>query len=180
MEPKLKTLTELKIFFSGRWFISLLKMSERGFKWFRLPRLSKIFRQSSYSTLTVRVEVNFSPLAWRRTKHICADWLRRAVFFYLFKVFPFSNLYISACQFCGHGQTAINITDEGKFHVDFKNASGSVGEGEPPMDRKPDVTIRLSSDIFVKIFNRKLHEQHFSFVTIFRFFERTYAYRRIT
>ena len=73
MEPKLKTLTELKIFFSGRWFISLLKMSERGFKWFRLPRLSKIFRQSSYSTLTVRVEINFSLLAF--------DWFRRAVFF---------------------------------------------------------------------------------------------------
>ena len=96
-------------------------------------------------------------------------------FFYFFKVVPFSNLYISAGHFCGHGQTAINITDEGKFHVDFKNASGSVGEGEPPMDRKPDVTIRLSSDIFVKIFNRKLHEQLFSSVTIW-----TYAYRRIT
>ena len=176
MEPKLKTLTELKIFFSGRWFISLLKMSERGFKWFRLPRLSKIFRQSSYSTLTVRAEVNFSPLA-KDQAHLC--WLiQKSCLF--FKVFPFSNLYISACQFCGHGQTAINITDEGKFHVDFKNASGSVGEGEPPMDRKPDVTIRLSSDIFVKIFNRKLHEQLFSSVTIFRFFERTYAYRRIT
>ena len=47
------------------------------------------------------------------------------------------------------------FTDKGKFYVDFKNASGCVGEGEPPIDKKPDVTIRLNSDIFVKIFNRK-------------------------
>jgi len=49
-----------------------------------------------------------------------------------------------------------DVDDQGKFYVDFKNASGMVGEGEPPVDKKPDVTIRLSSDIFVKIFNREI------------------------
>jgi len=49
-----------------------------------------------------------------------------------------------------------DVDDKGKFYVDFKNASGCVGEGEPPIDKKPDVTIRLNSDIFVKIFNREI------------------------
>lgn len=48
-----------------------------------------------------------------------------------------------------------DVEDGDKFYVDFKNDEGAVCDGDPPVDKKPDVTIKLSSEVFVKIFNRK-------------------------
>ncbi len=53
------------------------------------------------------------------------------------------NSYVSSA-FCA---------EEGKFFVDFKNGSGSVGEGEPA--ENPDVTIKMNKTNFLKIFNRE-------------------------
>lgn len=47
------------------------------------------------------------------------------------------------------------FSDEGKFFVDLKNAEGQVGEGDPPSGLKPDVTIKMNSEVFLKIFNRE-------------------------
>jgi len=47
-----------------------------------------------------------------------------------------------------------NVEGEGKWHVDLKTEEGSVGEGEPPS--KADVTVHLSKDTFLQIFNREL------------------------
>ena len=47
-----------------------------------------------------------------------------------------------------------DIEDEGKWHLDLKNGEGSIGNGEP--STKPDVTITLKKETFLKIFNRAL------------------------
>ena len=45
--------------------------------------------------------------------------------------------------------------DDEKFYVDWKNGSGSVGIGEPPMDKKPDVSFTLRKEWLIKVLNRK-------------------------
>eukprot|EP00095_Tigriopus_kingsejongensis_P006461 maker-scaffold128_size327099-snap-gene-1.9 protein:Tk06461 transcript:maker-scaffold128_size327099-snap-gene-1.9-mRNA-1 annotation:"hydroxysteroid dehydrogenase-like protein 2-like" len=47
-----------------------------------------------------------------------------------------------------------DVENEGKYYVDFKNGEGCVGQGDPA--DKPDVTINMSVDNFLKIFNREL------------------------
>jgi len=48
-----------------------------------------------------------------------------------------------------------DVEEEGKYHVDFKEGEGAVGEGEPPSGT-PDVTIKMNKTNFLKIFNREL------------------------
>ena len=45
------------------------------------------------------------------------------------------------------------FSEKGKYYVDFKNGEGMVGEGDPA--NKPDVTISMNEEVFLKIFNRK-------------------------
>merc|ERR1712004_136510 len=47
-----------------------------------------------------------------------------------------------------------DVKEKGKYHIDFKNGSGAVGEGEAPT--KADVTISMNEEVFLKIFNREL------------------------
>jgi len=47
-----------------------------------------------------------------------------------------------------------DIEGEGKWHVDLKNGGGSIGSGDP--NAKPDVTIVLQKEVFLKMFNREL------------------------
>ena len=47
-----------------------------------------------------------------------------------------------------------DIEGEGKWHVDLKNGEGSIGSGDPAA--KPDVTIVLNKEVFLKMFNREL------------------------
>jgi len=48
-----------------------------------------------------------------------------------------------------------DVEGEGKWHVDLSGSgSGSVGEGEPPS--KPDVTVSVNKENFLKMFNREL------------------------
>ena len=47
------------------------------------------------------------------------------------------------------------LLDDEKFYVDWKNGSGSVGIGEPPMDKKPDVSFTLRKEWLIKVLNRK-------------------------
>ena len=49
----------------------------------------------------------------------------------------------------------IFLLDDEKFYVDWKNGSGSVGIGEPPMDKKPDVSFTLRKEWLIKVLNRK-------------------------
>jgi hypothetical protein len=44
-------------------------------------------------------------------------------------------------------------SEKGKYYVDFKNGEGAVGQGDP--EHKPDVTITMNEEVFLKIFNRK-------------------------
>ena len=46
------------------------------------------------------------------------------------------------------------LSEKGKYFIDFKNGTGNVGEGDPA--HKPDVTISMNEDVFLKIFNREL------------------------
>ena len=46
------------------------------------------------------------------------------------------------------------VENEGTWHVDLRNGSGSVGQGEPTC--KADVTVTLSKEILLKMFNREL------------------------
>jgi len=46
------------------------------------------------------------------------------------------------------------IEGESKWHLDLKNGEGSIGQGEP--STKPDVTIILTKETFLKIFNREI------------------------
>ena len=46
-----------------------------------------------------------------------------------------------------------DVAGKGKYFIDFKNGSGSVGEGDP--GSKPDVTISMNEEVFLKIFKRK-------------------------
>ena len=50
-----------------------------------------------------------------------------------------------------------DIEGEGKWHVDLKNGDGSIGRlesADPAV--KPDVTIVLTKEVFLKMFNREL------------------------
>jgi len=47
-----------------------------------------------------------------------------------------------------------DVENEGQWYIDFKNAPGDAGEGSP--GDKPDVTIKMNNEIFLKIFNREL------------------------
>lgn len=47
-----------------------------------------------------------------------------------------------------------DMQDDEKFYVDWKNGSGSVGVGEPPIDKKPDVTFTLRKEWLIKVLNR--------------------------
>ena len=49
-----------------------------------------------------------------------------------------------------------DIEGEGKWYVDLKNGSGSVGKGDP--QEKPDVTLVLNKDVLLKMFNSKRTE----------------------
>ena len=51
------------------------------------------------------------------------------------------------------------LTEKGKYFIDFKNGSGNVGEGDP--GSKPDVTITMNEEVFLKIFNRTLSFKSF-------------------
>ena len=50
-------------------------------------------------------------------------------------------------------------SEKGKYYVDFKNGEGAVGQGDP--EHKPDVTITMNEEVFLKIFNRKRNFQFF-------------------
>jgi hypothetical protein len=45
------------------------------------------------------------------------------------------------------------FAEKGKYFIDFKNGEGAVGEGDP--SNKPDVTISMNEEVFLKIFNRE-------------------------
>lgn len=49
-----------------------------------------------------------------------------------------------------------DLLDDEKFYVDWKNGAGSVGIGEPPMDKKPDVTFTLRKEWLIKVLNREV------------------------
>jgi len=49
-----------------------------------------------------------------------------------------------------------NMQDDEKFYVDWKNGSGSVGIGEPPADKKPDVSFTLKKEWLIKVLNREV------------------------
>lgn len=51
-------------------------------------------------------------------------------------------------------QFDVKGTDEGVYFLDMKSGNGAVGKGTPP--NKSDVTISLSGDDFIKLFNGKL------------------------
>ncbi len=51
------------------------------------------------------------------------------------------------------------LAEKGKYFIDFKNGSGNVGEGDP--GSKPDVTITMNEEVFLKIFNRTLSFKSF-------------------
>ena len=45
------------------------------------------------------------------------------------------------------------FSEKGKYYIDFKNGEGAVGQGDP--EHKPDVTITMNEEVFLKIFNRE-------------------------
>lgn len=47
-----------------------------------------------------------------------------------------------------------DVEGEGKWHVDMTSGDGHVGQGPPP--HKPDVTVSVSKENFLKMFNREL------------------------
>jgi len=47
-----------------------------------------------------------------------------------------------------------DVDQRGKYFIDFKNGEGEVGQGDP--QHKPDVTISMNEEVFLKIFNREL------------------------
>lgn len=47
-----------------------------------------------------------------------------------------------------------DVDQKGKYYIDFKNGEGAVGQGDP--EHKPDVTITMNEDVFLKIFNREI------------------------
>lgn len=47
-----------------------------------------------------------------------------------------------------------DVEGKGKWHVDYKSGSGTVGQGPP--EEKADVTLTLNQENFLKIFNREL------------------------
>lgn len=51
-------------------------------------------------------------------------------------------------------QFDVKGAEEGLYYLDMKSGSGSVGKGAPP--NKSDVTITVSGDDFIKLFNGKL------------------------
>ena len=60
-----------------------------------------------------------------------------------------------------HYYPSLFISDDETFYVDWKNGSGSVGVGEPPIDKKPDVTFTLRKEWLMKVLNRKLQSIYF-------------------
>ena len=48
-----------------------------------------------------------------------------------------------------------DVEEEGKYFIDFKNGDGSVGKGDPPAGTA-DVTIKMNTVNFLKIFNREM------------------------
>lgn len=51
-------------------------------------------------------------------------------------------------------QFDVKGADEGQYFLDMKSGTGVVGKGAPP--NKTDVTISVSGDDFIKLFNGKL------------------------
>lgn len=50
-----------------------------------------------------------------------------------------------------------DVEGEGKYFIDFKNGDGAVGSGELPSSvGKADVTIKMTSENLIKMFNREL------------------------
>merc|ERR1712223_1790584 len=49
-----------------------------------------------------------------------------------------------------------DMLDDDKFYVDWKNGAGSVGIGEPPIDKKSDVTFTLRKEWLIKVLNREV------------------------
>jgi SCP-2 sterol transfer family len=49
-----------------------------------------------------------------------------------------------------------DVEGEGKWHVDMTSGSGSVGEGDPP--KKPDVTVVVNKENFLKVMGLNLPE----------------------
>jgi len=47
-----------------------------------------------------------------------------------------------------------DVEGKGKWHVNYKSGSGTVGQGEP--EEKADVTLTLNQENFLKMFNREL------------------------
>jgi len=47
-----------------------------------------------------------------------------------------------------------DVEGEGKWHIDLTSGTGAVGQGEPPT--KPDVTVTVNKENFLKMFNREL------------------------
>ncbi|XP_023322639.1 hydroxysteroid dehydrogenase-like protein 2, partial [Eurytemora carolleeae] len=47
-----------------------------------------------------------------------------------------------------------DVEGEGKWHVDLTSGSGEIGQGPPT--NKPDVTVVVNKENFLKMFNREL------------------------
>jgi putative sterol carrier protein len=47
-----------------------------------------------------------------------------------------------------------DVEGEGKWHVDLTSGKGEIGQGDPT--NKPDVTIAVNKETFLKMFNREL------------------------
>lgn len=50
-----------------------------------------------------------------------------------------------------------SFPESGSIYLDLKNSPGSTGVGSPPEGLKPDVTMVLSKDDFVKMFAGQLN-----------------------
>lgn len=49
------------------------------------------------------------------------------------------------------------FVDNSPLYLDLKNAAGSAGIGQPPEGAKPDVTMSMSKDDFVRMFAGQLN-----------------------
>lgn len=60
----------------------------------------------------------------------------------------------AACLLFIGNSTVASFSEKGKYFIDFKSGAGNVGQGDPGV--KPDVTITMNEEVFLKIFNREL------------------------
>ncbi len=68
--------------------------------------------------------------------------IRNIVFLFNLFIFLWAFVQVNAVY-------VFDIEEEGRWHVDMTSGSGSVGEGDPP--QKPDVTVVVNKENFLKV-----------------------------